>query len=245
MARAGVGARRACGEMIKDGRVSVDGSVVRHPGHKVDPGEVRVTVDGRPIGRARSAVYLLVNKPAGFITTRNDPRRRKTVMDLVDPGLARYIYPVGRLDRDATGLLLLTNDGDLAHRLAHPSHHVPKAYEVIVAGQPDDEALNRLRNRVELDDGPTAPAKVKVHRRAGGHTTLKITLREGRHNQVKRMCAAVGHPVAALRRVSFGSLHIGNMAEGAVRPLRPTEVHALKEAVGMSDKPPDESHPSE
>jgi len=163
-------------------------------------------------------------------------------MDLLDPALARLVYPVGRLDRDATGLLLLTNDGELAHRLTHPSYHVPRAYEVECEGQPAREALDRLASGVMLDDGMTARARVKAHRLAPHCSRIKITLREGRKNQVKRMFAAVGHPVRSLRRLSFGSLHLGHMEPGACRGLRPAEVAALKEAVGLS-RPAEDAEP--
>ncbi|MBM3501931.1 MAG: rRNA pseudouridine synthase, partial [Armatimonadetes bacterium] len=175
-----------------------------------------------------------LHKPAGYLSSRSDPRGRRTVMALLDPDVARRVYPVGRLDRDATGLLLLTDDGELAHRLMHPRYHVPRAYEVEVEGRPDREALERLTEGLRLEDGMTAPARVKVHRSSLQGSRLKITLREGRKNQVKRMFAAVGHPVRSLRRVAFGSLHLGHMPVGALRALRPTEVAALREAVGLA-----------
>jgi len=155
-------------------------------------------------------------------------------MSLLDAQLARLVYPVGRLDWDASGLLLLTNDGDLASRLLHPSYHVPRTYEVEVAGQPSPEALRRLVEGVELADGMTAPAKVRAHKQGPQGSLLKVTLREGRKNQLKRMFQAVGHPVRRLRRVGFGSLHLGHMPPGLYRHLRPSEVLALKEAVGLA-----------
>ncbi len=177
----------------------------------------------------------MLHKPAGYLSTRSDPRGRRTVMELLRPDLARFVYPVGRLDRDATGLLLLTNDGELAHRLMHPRYHVPRAYEVEVEGQPAPETLEQLAAGVVLDDGLTAPARLKAHRLSRQGSRIKITLREGRKNQVKRMFAAVGHPVRSLRRVSFGSLHLGHMPPGTHRILRATEVQALREAVGLGD----------
>ena len=211
----------------------VNGRPILHPGHPVDPHSDRVQCDGRVVEPPAVNVYLLLSKPAGYLSTRLDPRGRRTVMDLLDPTTARLVRPVGRLDGDATGLLLLTNDGELAHRLTHPSFHVPRAYEVDVQGQPSPEALHRLAHGVPLDDGMTAPARVQAHRLSPAGSRLRITLREGRKNQVKRMCAAVGHPVRRLCRVSFGSLHLGRMPAGAVRSLRPAEVQALKEAVGL------------
>jgi len=176
----------------------------------------------------------MLNKPAGYLSSRRDPRGRRTVMDLLEPAQARLVYPVGRLDRDATGLLLLTNDGELAHRLMHPSYHVPRAYEVECEGQPGRTALDRLASGLMLDDGTTAPARVRAHRLSPHGSRVKITLREGRKNQVKRMFAAVGHPVRSLRRVSLGSLHLGHMEPGTYRELRPAEVAALREAVGLA-----------
>jgi len=216
--------------------VTVNGATVRHPGAPVDPTRDRVRLDGRVLEPPATGTYLMLNKPAGYLTTRSDPRGRRTVMQLLAPGLRRTVHPVGRLDRDATGLLLLTSDGELAHRLTHPSHHVPRAYEVEVEGQPSREALEELAAGVRLEDGLTAPARVKAHRLSPGGSRLKITLREGRKNQVKRMLAAVGHPVRSLRRVAFGSLHLGHMEAGTVRELRPAEVEALREAVGLGQQ---------
>ena len=235
LARAGVGARRACAEIIRQGRVTVDGTVVRHPGARVDPDRSTIVVDDRRIGLEAERLYLLLHKPRGYLSTRRDPQGRKTVMSLLDKHVARTVYPVGRLDRDASGLMLFTNDGELANRLLHPSYHVPRAYEVEVTGRPDQATLRRLASGVQLSDGVTLPARVKVHRSGAETSVLKLTLREGRKNQVKRMLAAIGHPVRSLRRVGFGSLHLGRMPPGASRPLRRTEVRALKEAVGLAN----------
>jgi pseudouridine synthase len=234
LARAGVGSRRRCAELVKSGRVTVNRSVILHPGLRIDPTRDRVRLDGRPVEPAPGELHLMLHKPAGYLSARSDPRGRRTVMALLDPALARRVYPVGRLDRDATGLLLLTNDGELAHRLMHPRYHVPRAYEVDVEGEPSRESLDRLTAGLELEDGMTAPARVKVHKLSRQGSRLKLTLREGRKNQVKRMLAAVGHPVRQLRRVSFGSLHLGHMPVGTHRALRPAEVEALREAVGLT-----------
>lgn len=214
--------------------MTVDGAVVRHPGARVDPAVASVAVDGRPIQSAAGRLYILVHKPPGYVSTRSDPRGRKTVMELLDARQAKAVYPVGRLDRDASGLMLFTNDGELAHRLLHPRYHVPRAYEVEVAGRPGPEALRKLASGVELPDGMTLPARVRVHRPRRGGSVVKITLREGRKNQVKRMFQAIGHPVRSLRRTSFGPLHLGHMPPGEARPLRDTEVRALREAVGLA-----------
>ena len=235
LAHAGVASRRKCAELVKSGRVTVNRSPTLHPGLKIDPMRDQVRLDGRVVEPPSAELHIMLHKPAGYLSTRSDPRGRRTVMELLDPGLARSVYPVGRLDRDATGLLLLSNDGELAHRLTHPRHHVPRAYEVEVEGQPDRQALDQLARGLMLEDGMTAPARLKVHRLSREGSRIKITLREGRKNQVKRMFAAVGHPVRSLRRVSFGSLHLGHMPPGTHRALRPAEVQALREAVGLTD----------
>ncbi len=215
--------------------MTVDRAVVRHPGARVDPALVLVAVDGRPIQPTAERLYILLHKPPGYVSTRGEPHGRKTVMDLLDERHAKAVYPVGRLDRDASGLMLFTNDGELANRLLHPRYHVPRAYEVEVAGRPDPQALSKLASGMQLSDGMTLPARVRVHRSRRGASVVKITLREGRKNQVKRMFEAVGHPVRSLRRVSFGPLHLGHMPLGEARPLRDTEIHALREAVGLTD----------
>ena len=219
LARAGVASRRAADELIKAGRVRVNGS----PGELntfVEAGDV-VEVDGRRAVRQRVA-YVLLHKPAGVVTTARDPQGRPTVVALVTH--PSRLVPVGRLDRDTTGALLLTNDGPLAHRLAHPRYGVEKVYEVDVEGEPDDRALARLAEGVELDDGVTAPAGV----RRQGPSRLQLTLHEGRKHQVKRMCSAVGHPALRLHRSRYAGLGLDSLEPGEWRELTGSEVERLR-----------------
>ena len=219
LARAGVASRRGADELIKAGRVRVNGE----PGALntfVERGD-RVELDGRPL-ELQALAYVLLHKPAGVVTTARDPRGRPTVVDLVDH--AARVVPVGRLDADTTGALLLTNDGPLAHRLAHPRYEVEKVYEAEVEGRPDDEALRRLAEGVELEDGRTAPARV----RRVGPSKLELAIHEGRKHQVKRMLAAVGHPVTRLHRSRYAGLTLEGLGPGAWRELTPAEILPLR-----------------
>jgi 23S rRNA pseudouridine2605 synthase len=226
LAHAGVASRRASEAIIADGRVTVDGKVVTDPARDVDDSRA-VKVDGKRVKTAGHArVVYLLHKPAGYVSTAKDPQRRPTVLDLV-PSRER-LYPVGRLDYDTTGLILLTNDGDLAHRLTHPSFEVPRTYRARVANAPVNEpALRTLREGVLLEDGMTAPAKVR--RISSNH--IELTIHEGRKRQVKRMLEEVGHPVRALERVAFGPLRLGALEPGEHRALTAAEVERLR-AVG-------------
>jgi 23S rRNA pseudouridine2605 synthase len=228
LARAGVASRRRADELILAGRVRVNG--VQGELNTVVGAHDVVEVDGRRVERQRLA-YVLLNKPTGVVTTASDPEGRRTVLDLV-PEVPRVV-PVGRLDIDTTGALLLTNDGDLAHRLAHPRYGVPKVYEVDVVGSPSAEVLARLRDGVALDDGTTSPAAVRVLGREAHWTRLELTLHEGRNRQVKRMCEAVGHPVRRLRRTRYASLDVEGVAVGESRELTKSEVAELRAAVGL------------
>jgi 23S rRNA pseudouridine2605 synthase len=225
LAHAGVASRRAAEEIVRAGRVSVAGEVVTDPARDVDDTS-DVEVDGIPLDGAESRVVYALNKPRGIVSTAKDTHGRTTVVDLVKGKGGARLYPVGRLDADSTGLLLLTNDGDLANRLTHPSREVPKTYRVKVRSQGPvpPRALRALRDGVELDDGPTAPARVRQVEPG----TLEITIHEGRNHQVKRMCEAVGHPVQTLQRVRFGSLELGDMKLGAIRRLTEKEIAALR-----------------
>jgi pseudouridine synthase len=219
LASAGLGSRRAVDELIRAGRVTVNGEV-RELGAAVGDGDL-VAVDGSPVAPQELA-YLILHKPSGVVTTASDPQRRRTVLDLVQS--QQRVYPVGRLDRDTTGLLLLTNDGELANRLAHPRHGVDKTYVADVEGDPSPEALRRLADGVELDDGPTARARAR--RLEAGR--LELVIHEGRNRQVRRMCEAVGHPVRRLHRTAYGPLELGTLAPGLWRPLTGEEVAALR-----------------
>ncbi len=224
LAGCGVASRRACEQIIRSGAVTVDGACVTDPARDVDASR-RVEVDGRPIGPARGTVVYAINKPAGVVSTASDPQGRPTVVALV-PG-ERRLYPVGRLDAGTTGLILLTDDGELAHRLTHPRFGVEKTYRVRVQRGPVPErALRQLRDGVELDDGLTAPARV----RRVSADTLELTIHEGRKRQVRRMCEAVGHRVLALERVRLGPLELGDLRPGAYRQLNAAEVSLLRAA---------------
>ena len=236
LARLGFGSRRACEELIADGRVTVDGQVAVL-GRRVDVDRDRVAVDGATVGIRPDLVHYLLNKPVGVITTADDPQGRAVVVDLV-PTEPR-VFPVGRLDADTEGLLLLTNDGELAHRLTHPSFGVEKEYLVHVEGQPSRGTLRALRDGVELDDGPTAPARVSLVE----PDLLRLTIHEGRNRQIRRMCDTVGHPVRRLVRTRIGPLHVGRLQPGEWRALDRDEVRALEVTVGDTPSGPPAAKP--
>lgn len=232
LSAAGVASRRASEQMILEGRVSVNGKTVLELGTKADPEKDAIKVDGRRIKTQIVHRYILLYKPKGYVTTRSDPEGRRTVMDLIGEG--DYIYPVGRLDYDSEGLLLLMTDGDLAARLMHPRHEVDKEYEVIVSGTPDPKALDKLRRGVFIEGGRTSPAAVHVGSTVKGPrptTKLTITIHEGRNRQIRKMCSAVGLPVRDLRRIRMGPIVLGRLKPGQWRDLTAGEVKRLKDAV--------------
>jgi pseudouridine synthase len=234
---AGIASRRAAEELILDGRVSVNGEVVRTLGAKADPAKDEIKVDGRRLRLDVRQRYIMLNKPKGYVTTRKDPQGRRTVMDLLT-GVREYVYPVGRLDYDSEGLLLMTSDGDLAARLMHPRHGVERVYEAIVAGAPGEEALDKLRRGIFLEGERTAPAEVRrgaVVGKGRQQTKLTITLREGRNRQVRRMCAAIGHNVRQLTRVRMGPIRLGDLRPGHWRDLTTSEIDKLKAASGKDN----------
>ena len=239
LAQAGVASRRAAEEMISQGRVRVNGLTITELGRRVDPESDEIRVDGNPVSVRRSKVYWLLHKPGGCVTTVRDPQGRRTVMDWIPEAEGR-VFPVGRLDYDAEGLLVLTNDGALAHRLQHPRFGVRKSYEVKVKGHPEPETLRRLAGGVRLEEGLTAPAQVRLVRRLADAAWLGIVLHQGWYRQIKRMCAAVGHPVLKIRRVGYGPLELGKLKPGEARRLSPSEVGELYEAArrGSSRREP-------
>ena len=232
LASAGVGSRRACEELIAAGRVSVDGAVVREQGLRIDPVRAVVAVDGERVNVDSNRVYLALNKPRGVLSTMSDDRGRPSVGDYVAQRYGR-VFHVGRLDADSEGLILLTNDGELAHRLTHPSHGVPKIYLADVPGPVPRDLGARLRAGVELDDGPVRVDRFRVVDSVPGRAVVEVTLHEGRKHVVRRLLAEVGHPVSRLVRVAVGSVRLGDLRPGSVRPLRRDELAALFQAAGL------------
>jgi len=237
LSQAGVASRRASEVLMLDGRVTVNGVPVRELGSKADPASDDIRVDGRRIKLPEKSVYLLLNKPAGYVTTRSDPQRRPTVMDLI-ADVREYVYPVGRLDFESEGLLLLTNDGALAASLTHPSHEVPRVYEAVVLGMPDDRDVARLSRGIVIDGQRTAPTEVERLPSRAGHATLRLTLREGRNRQIRKMCEAIGHPVEHLRRIAIGPIRDARLKPGQWRRLTADEVARVKRAAAMTPSPP-------
>jgi 23S rRNA pseudouridine2605 synthase len=226
LSQAGIASRRASEQLMLDGRVTVNGVTVRELGSKADPSHDDIRVDGRRVKVVEHHRYLLLNKPRGYVTTRSDPQRRPTVIDLL-AGVREYVYPVGRLDFDSEGLLLLTNDGDLAARLTHPRHALPRVYEAHVLGEPDAHDVDRLVRGVTIEGRRTLPAEVKPL----GPNRLRITIREGRNRQVRNMCDAIGHPVTHLKRVAIGPITDAKLKPGRWRDLTADEVRALKRSL--------------
>ncbi|NIQ88530.1 MAG: rRNA pseudouridine synthase [Deltaproteobacteria bacterium] len=232
LSKAGVTSRRKAEGLIIQGRVSVNGKIVRELGSKAVLGKDEICVDGKALEPESEEVVLALFKPRRCVTTLHDPQGRPTVADFVNNFPIR-LYPVGRLDYDAEGLLLLTNDGELAHRLQHPRYKVPKTYLVKVRGHPPAEALTSLQQGVNLEDGITAPAELIVMEEDQKATWLSLTLREGRKHQIKRMCAAVGHPVLRLKRIKVGPIKLDKLRPGQTRRLKSREVRNLRAKVGL------------
>jgi 23S rRNA pseudouridine2605 synthase len=230
IAGTGLSSRRKAEQLIASGRVTVNGKVVKELGTKVDPGRDHVKVDGKHLTSAQPFVYLLLNKPKHVMSTLDDPGGRPTVKDFLRGVLVR-VFPVGRLDFDSEGLMLLTNNGELAQALLHPRYHVPKTYLIKVKGILTDGEIWQLESGVQLEDGMTGPAQVKKVSKAEANSWLEITIREGRKHQVKRMLESVGHPVIRLTRVKMGPLALGRLAPGEFRFLTDREANALRELV--------------
>ncbi len=236
LAGAGVASRRKCEELILSGQVQVNGETVTTLGAKADPGTDVITVRGKRIQGERK-LYLMLNKPKGVITSAKDPQGRKIVSDFL-PGIKERVYPVGRLDYDTEGLLLLTNDGEFANLLTHPSHHVPKTYLATVKGVPHGSALEKLQKGIKLEDGMTAPAEVEYHDVDPDkkQATISITIYEGRNRQVRRMFDAISHPVVRLKRIKFGDLNLQQLQRGKYRHLTEQEIRDLLAAAAKTHK---------
>jgi 23S rRNA pseudouridine2605 synthase len=232
LSQAGIASRRASEQLMREGRVTVNGTPATELGTKADPSHDDIRVDGRRVRPVERHRYILLNKPRGYVTTRSDPQRRPTVIDLV--GAREYVYPVGRLDYESEGLLILTNDGELAARLTHPRHGVARVYEARVLGVPDARDVERLSRGIVIDGRRTAPATIErlPQRRDDREAVLRITLHEGRNRQVRRMCEAIGHPVSQLRRVAIGPIRDNRLKVGTWRELTKSEVRSLKSASG-------------
>ena len=223
LAKAGICSRRKAEEYISQGRVSVDGSVITEQGRKFDASRHTITFNGRNISAAEKKVYILLNKPKGYVTTMNDPQGRPIVTSLIKDIKGR-LFPVGRLDLDTEGALLLTNDGELSQRILHPSNEVKKTYEATVRGKLTSQDIFLLENGVEVDGRKTWPAHLEIQGARAGNTTVRITIHEGRKRQVRKMFDAVGHPVYSLKRLSYGGLKLGNLKPGTYRILGPRDL---------------------
>ena len=235
LSQAGIASRRASEQLMLEGRVTVNGTTIRELGTKADPAEDDIRVDGRRLKISERHRYVLLNKPKGYVTTRSDPQQRPTVMQLLR-GIREYVYPVGRLDFDTEGLLLLTNDGELAARLTHPRHEVPRVYQVKVLGVPDERDIERLSRGINVEGRRTERALVQlVPARSETHATLRITISEGRNRQVRKMFEAIGHPVDYLRRIAIGPLKDSRLRVGYWRDLTSDEVAALKKSAHRTE----------
>ena len=230
LSESGIASRRDAKKYISAGRVSVNGERVLIPGTHIDPQKAEITFDGEPIRGKPKRIYLMLNKPAGYVTTVRDERGRPTVMALVSD-ISERIYPVGRLDLDTEGLLLMTNDGDFAHRILHPSHEIQKTYTAWVEGHPHQQEIQKLREGIEIEDGVITSAKVNQIERREGQTQFKVVIHEGKKRQIRRMFHAVGHDVVHLKRVGIGLLSLGQLAIGKYRILTATEIESLDREV--------------
>jgi 23S rRNA pseudouridine2605 synthase len=226
LAQCGVCSRRKAEELIAAGRITVDGITVTAQGMCVDPSRQQVACDGKKLGDKEQPVYYLLNKPKGYVTTLHDPQGRPTVVSLLSHLSAR-LFPVGRLDLDTEGALLLTNDGNLAQRIQHPSHNINKTYEALVTGYPLRQALLQLEKGIVIEGRKTAPAKCQVLRNNGSTSLIKITIHEGRKRQVKKMFQAIGHPVIALKRTAYGKLTLGKLPSGHFKQLNPADLKKI------------------
>lgn len=226
MAKAGIASRRKAEELIRQGKVTVDGRVVTEMGIQVDPKQQRIEFNGKPVTVEEKKIYVLLHKPAGYVSTVHDPQGRPIVTELIKD-IQERIFPVGRLDLDTEGALLLTNDGELAQKILHPSHEVNKTYRAIVKGKPSKKKVEMLSRGIDIDGRKTWPALVRVLSAGVRETTLQITIHEGRKRQVRKMCEAVGHPVLKLKRIAYGKLKLGNLAPGKFRFLAKKDLQLI------------------
>ena len=230
LAHAGVASRRTCEELIAAGKVKVNGEIIREMGIKIDSDKDKIEVQGKTIEVKEEKVYIMLNKPPGYVTTLRDPQGRPKVVDLLKD-VGKRIYPVGRLDFETEGLLLLTNDGEITYAMTHPKHEIGKRYIALVHGVPDRDKIKRFQKGLRLADGLTAPAKVKFLKKQGSSALLEITIYEGRNRQVRRMCETIGHPVQQLKREAMGFLTLENLETGKYRYLTKTEIKKLHDLV--------------
>lgn len=242
ISRAGLASLRKAEKMILAGQVAVDGAIVRVLGTKVDPQKNRVSVDGREIGREFKKIYLILNKPAGFLTTKSDPQERPTILEFLK-GRDAGLHPVGRLDQETEGLLLFTSDGELTFKLTHPKFEIEKEYLVVVRGEIPEHNLKKIGQGLELEDGRTKPAKVKIisanrkDAEYGGMSSTKLflTIHEGKKRQIRRMCEFLGNPVLYLKRIRIGPIRLGSLASGQMRALRTSEIKALRRYIAQKE----------
>ena len=226
IAQAGIASRRKADQLIESGNVKINGAVMREPGYDVKEGD-KVVVNGRLIEKKQKLIYVLVNKPMGMVTTASDDKDRATVMDIVND-IDERLFPVGRLDYNTTGALIMTNDGDLTYRVTHPKHELGKTYRVLVKGVLSDERARKLRNGVDIGGYVTGKAKVKIIKGGAGSTVVEITIHEGKNRQVRKMLAAVGNPVQELERIAIGEIRLGHLRPGHYRKLTREEIEYLK-----------------
>lgn len=227
MARAGVASRRKCEELIRKGCVKINGHIITDMGIKVDPDVDIIQVNGKVIKPTEKKIYILLNKPVGYITSVKDQFNRPTVMDLIGHKTDR-LYPVGRLDYDTSGLLILTNDGEITYKLTHPSHEIRKTYIAVLKGVPDEEDLNQFRNGLKIDNYVTSPAKIEILKSFDNKAIAKIEIHEGKNRQIRKMCKKIGHPVISLKRVAIGNITLKGLKEGQWRYLSDTEIEYLR-----------------
>lgn len=227
MAQCGIASRRKSEEIIANKRVKVNGTIVTELGYKIDPLHDVVKVDGKRIKHREKNIYIIMNKPKGYVTTVSDEYSRKTVLDLVKDVKER-VYPIGRLDYDTSGLLLLTNDGELAYKLIHPKFEVVKTYIATVKGKPTEEELEKFRNGLEIDRYITSDAEIEILSNTNDKSVVKIQIHEGKNRQIRKMCDKIGHPVTSLKRIAIGELELGTLKKGCWRFLRENEIEYLK-----------------